>query len=86
MSTIEETYCVVNKYTGRDHGLLVVSSTMDGRGAIAHEMQVLTLGDRPLEGGEYSLQFVKKLLVDPATRRRFAPMLVANSNQKGGRP
>jgi hypothetical protein len=80
MRTIEETYCITDKQTGRDLGLLVINSTMDGRGAIASEMQVLTLGDRPLEAGDYSLQFVKKLLVDPATRRRFAPVLVANQN------
>lgn len=80
MKTIEETYCITDKRTGRDCGLLVINSTMDGRGAIASEMQVLTLGERPLESGDYALQFVKKLLVDPATRRRFAPVLVANQN------
>lgn len=84
MKSIEETYCIVNKHTGRDCGLVVLNSTLDPRGAIGAEMQILTLGDRPLESGEYRLEFVKKLLVDPATRRRFAPVLVANNNQKGG--
>lgn len=84
MDTIEETYCIVNKQTGRDHGLMVIRSTLDGRGAIGSEMQILTLGEQPLESGEYALAFVKKMLVDPATRRRFAPYVIANNNQRGG--
>jgi len=80
MRTIEETYCIVDKYTGRDCGLLIINSQPDERGALASEMQVLTLGERPLEAGEYRLEFVKKMMVDPSTRGRFAPIMAANSN------
>jgi hypothetical protein len=84
MNIIEETYCIVNKQSGRDQGLIVINSRLDARGGMATDMQLLPLGDRPLEAGEYRLEFVKKLMIDTTTRRRFAPMLVANSNHKGG--
>jgi hypothetical protein len=64
--------------------LIVINSRLDARGGMATDMQILPLGDCPLEAGDYRLEFVKKLMIDTTTRRRFAPMLVANSNQKGG--
>ena len=82
MNTIEETYCIINKQTGRDMGLLVLNSRLDARGGIATDMQIMPLGEL-IEGGDYRLEFVKKLHVDRSTQRRFAPYLVANTNKAG---
>lgn len=76
MKTIEETYCIINKQTGRDLGLLVMRSALDGRGSIGTDIQILPLGDHPMQAGDYRLDFVKKMMVDETTNRRFAPVLI----------
>lgn len=58
MATIEETYAILDNNTGRDCGLMVLRSVMDGRGIVGSEMQVMPLDGRGLQGGTYRLEFL----------------------------
>lgn len=59
MATIEETYAVIDKHTGRDCGLMVLRSVMDGRGIVGNEIEVVPLDGRGLPAGSFRLEFLK---------------------------
>jgi len=72
-TTIEETYRLTNKHTGRDAGLIVLQINESGGPAIK-EVQLLPLNGWMIEAAELTADFVKRMEVCPHTRRRFAPV------------
>lgn len=83
-TTIEETYCIIDKRTGVGAGLAILASRLDGRGAMAQELRILPTRAAGLEGGDYALSFVKMAMLDDAAPRRLATLRAANQNRKGG--
>lgn len=58
MAAIEETYAVIDKRTGRDCGLMVLRSVMDGRGIVGNEIEIMPLDGRSFPAGSYRLEFL----------------------------